>query len=147
VRGHSQARRVLREGGHYLLAIWDAIERNDLSDAAQQALIRFFPDNPPLFMREGPFGYHDPAAIELDLRNAGFKTIEIETVELRSRSPSARDAASALCYGTPMGVEVDERRPGSLKRVFEAVERALRPFETAHGIDARMSAHIVTASE
>jgi ubiquinone/menaquinone biosynthesis C-methylase UbiE len=147
VHGHSQARRVLREGGHYLLAIWDAIERNDLSDAAQQALIRFFPDNPPLFMREGPFGYHDPAAIERDLRNAGFKTIEIETVELRSRSPSARDAASALCYGTPMGVEVDERRPGSLKRVFEAVERALRPFETAHGIDARMSAHIVTASE
>jgi ubiquinone/menaquinone biosynthesis C-methylase UbiE len=147
VRGHSQARRVLMEGGHYLLAIWDAIERNDLSDAAQQALIRFFPDNPPLFMREGPFGYHDPAAIERDLRNAGFKTIEIETVELRSRSPSARDAASALCYGTPMGVEVDERRPGSLKRVFEAVERALRPFETAHGIDARMSAHIVTASE
>ena len=28
VRGHSEARRVLGDGGHYLLAIWDRIERN-----------------------------------------------------------------------------------------------------------------------
>jgi ubiquinone/menaquinone biosynthesis C-methylase UbiE len=147
VKGHFEARRVMREGGHYLLAIWDEIERNELSDAAQQALIRSFPENPPLFMREGPFSYHDPLRIERDLHDAGFETIEIETVELNSRSPSAHDAALALCYGTPMGVEVNEHRPGSLPRIFEAVEEALAPFETAHGLDARMAAHIVTATK
>src|SRR5690349_5198930 len=32
VRGHAEAQRVLATGGHYLLAIWDAIERNPLTD-------------------------------------------------------------------------------------------------------------------
>lgn len=147
VRGHAEARRVLRDGGRYLMAIWDRIERNALTDAAQQALIDYFPDDPPLFMREGPFGYHDPQRIEADLRDAGFSKVQIDTVEKRSRSDSAHDAAMALCYGTPMGVEVDEREPGSLDRVFVAVEQALRRFEGPNGTDAPMSAHIVTATK
>lgn len=146
VRGHSEARRVLHDGGHYLLAIWDRIERNELSEAAQQALIECFPDNPPLFMREGPFGYADPLRIEADLHDAGFETVDIETVELRSRAASAHDAAAALFYGTPMGVEVEEREAGSGQRVFEAIEQALRRFEGAGGIDAPIAAHIVTAT-
>ena len=146
VRGHSEARRVLRKGGHYLLAIWDAIERNALSAATQQVLVDAFPDDPPLFMNEGPFGYSDTSRIETDLHDALFDIVEIETVELRSRSPSAHDAASAFCYGTPMGTELDEREPGSLERVFPLVEQALRQFEGPDEIDAPMSAHIVTAT-
>ena len=73
--------------------------------------------------------------------------MEIETIEKRSRSPSAEDAASALCFGTPMGVEVDEREPGSLERVYPLVEQALRQFEGPDGIDAPMSAHIVIATK
>jgi SAM-dependent methyltransferase len=146
VQGHSEARRVLRGGGHYLLAIWDRIERNPLTEVALQVLIDTFPDDPPLFMREGPFSYSDPYRIESDLHDAGFETVEIESVELRSRSPSAHDAAAALCYGTPMGVEVGDREPGTLDRVFAAVEQAFRRFEGADGIDAPMAAHIVTAT-
>jgi SAM-dependent methyltransferase len=146
IRGHAEARRVLHEGGHYLLAIWDRIERNELSEAAQQALIDCFPDDPPLFMREGPFGYSDPLRIESDLHEAGFGTVDIETIELRSRSPSAHDAAAALFHGTPMGVEVEEREAGSGERVFKAVERTLRRFDGPDGVDAPMAAHIVTAT-
>ena len=146
VRAHSEAHRVLSDGGHYLLAIWDAIERSPLTEVAQQVLIDLFPDDPPLFMREGPFSYSDPTKIEADLHEAGFETVDIETVEKRSRSLSAHDAATALCYGTPMGVEVDDREPGSLDRVFAAVEQAFRRFEGPNGIDAPMSAHIVTAT-
>jgi len=146
VRGHSEARRVLREGGHYLLAIWDAIERNPVSNASQESLIELFPDDPPLFLLEGPFSYSDPATIERDLRAAGFARIEIDTVELRSRSPSAREAAEALCYGTPMGIEVEDREPGTLDRAFATVERKLQAMESANGVDAPMSAHIVTAT-
>jgi ubiquinone/menaquinone biosynthesis C-methylase UbiE len=147
VRGHGEARRVLRDGGHYLLAIWDRIERNAVTDVTQQALIDTFPDNPPLFMREGPFGYHEPARIESDLRDAGFGKVEIETVEFRSRSPTAEDAAKALFYGTPMSVETEELEPGSGKRVFDAVLHALRRLEGPAGIDAPMSAHIVSAAK
>jgi SAM-dependent methyltransferase len=146
VRGHGEARRVLREGGHYLLAIWDRIERSPLSEAAQQVLIDLFPEDPPLFMREGPFGYHDPVSIESDLHDAGFGTVDIETVELRSRSRSATEAAAALCYGTPMGVEIEDRAPGTLDRAFERVVEAFRRFEGPAGIDAPMAAHVVTAT-
>ena len=146
VRAHSEADRVLVQGGHYLLAIWDSIERNPLTEAAQQVLVDHFPDDPPLFMREGPFGYSDATRIKADLHDAGFATVEIETIEKRSRSPSAHDAATALCHGTPMGVEVDDRAPGSLKRIFEEVKESFARFETGHGIDAPMSAHIVTAT-
>jgi len=146
VKGHSEAWRVLDHDGHYLLAIWDRIDRNPLSDVAQQTLIDLFPNDPPLFMREGPFGYHDPMAIRRDLRAAGFGAIEIETVELRSRSPSAEDAATALCYGTPMGVEIQDREPGSLERAFATIKMRFKPFEGPDGIDAAISAHIVTAT-
>lgn len=147
VRGHAEARRVLADGGHYLLAIWDRIERNDLTNAAQKVLIDSFPGDPPMFMTEGPFGYSDTHQIEQDLHDAGFDTVDIETVELRSRSASAHEAATALCYGTPMGTELDEREPGSLERVFEQVEEALRAFEGPNGIDAPMAAHIVVATK
>lgn len=147
VRGHAEARRVLADGGHYMLAIWDRIDRNHLTNAAQKVLIDSFPEDPPMFMTEGPFGYWDTHRIEQDLHDAGFDTVDIETVELRSRSNSACDAATALCYGTPMGTELDEREPGSLERVFDRVEEALRAFEGPDGIDAPMAAHIVVATK
>ena len=146
VRAHSEARRVLRSGGHYLLAIWDRIESSPLTDISQQTLIELFPDNPPLFMREGPFSYADPAMIERDLRAAGFADVRIDTVEKRSRAPSAHDAAAALCHGTPMSVELQERAPGSLERVSQAIEAKFHAFERDGAIDAPMSAHIVTAA-
>ena len=146
VLAHSEARRVLREGGSYLLAIWDRIDRNPMSEAAQQALIDLFPEDPPLFMQEGPFGYHDRGAIERDLRAAGFTNMKIETVELRSRAPSSEDAARALCYGTPMGMEVEDRAPGTLDRAFERVKAGLARFDGPDGANAPMSAHIVTAT-
>ncbi|HVU29165.1 MAG TPA: class I SAM-dependent methyltransferase [Sphingomicrobium sp.] len=147
VRAHREAGRVLKDGGHYLLAIWDRIERNVLSDVSQKTLIELFPDDPPLFIRDGPFGYADPLAIESDLHDAGFDVVDIETMEFRSRSPSAHDAAMAFCYGTPMGVEVEDREPGSLGRAFAAVEQAFSRFETAGGVDEPMAAHIVTATK
>ena len=146
VRGHSEARRVLHEGGHYLLAIWDEIGRNPLSEVTQQTLIDLVPDDPPLFLCQGPFGYSNAADIERDLREAGFSAVAIDTVQLSSRSASAYDAASALCYGTPMSVELEDREPGSLDRAFEQVERSLRAFEGPNGLEAAMSAHIVTAT-
>ena len=107
---------MLRDGGHYLLAIWDRIERNraDRPRPAEHDR-QLFPDNPPMFMKRGPFSYHEPEWIERDLHAAGFDNVEIETVELRSRSPSAaRCRAAALCYGSPMRVElIEEHGPAA----------------------------------
>ena len=44
-----------------------------LTEVAQQVLIDTFPDDPPLFMREGPFGYADTDRIEADLHRSWFR--------------------------------------------------------------------------
>lgn len=147
VKANTEARRVLREGGHYLFAVWDRIDCNALSNLANQSLHKAFPDNPPQFMERGPFSYHERELIERDLRAAGFERIAIETVEFMSRSPSAEDAARALCYGSPMGIELEEYGPGALDAVFEEFKQSARRYEGPNGLEAPMAAHIVTATK
>jgi len=146
VRGNAEARRVLREGGHYLFAVWDRIERNGLSKLANQSMREAFPDNPPQFMTRGPYSYHEPEWIERDLHAAGFTEVAIETIELTSRSGSAEEGARGLVYGSPMGVELEEYGPGALDRVFADLVRTARRYEGPNGFEAPMAAHVVTAT-
>jgi ubiquinone/menaquinone biosynthesis C-methylase UbiE len=147
VRGNAAARRVLRDGGHYLLAIWNEVGRNLATQVAGKAVAELFPDNPSAFYERLPFRYHDTDMIRRDLGAAGFEQIDLETVELRSRAASAREAAIGLTQGTPMRSEIETRGPDALAAATEAAEQALRRFETSEGFDAPMSAHIVTATK
>ena len=147
VKGNLEARRVLRDGGHYLLAIWDAIERNPMSNLTQQTMVEQFPDNPPMFMRRGPFSYYEPEWIERDLKAAGFSEVDIDTVTLTSRSGSADEAARGLCYGSPMRVELEEYGPDALVSVYAVLSKSARRFDGPNGFEAPMSAHIVMATK
>lgn len=146
VKGNSEARRVLRKGGHYLLAIWDKVESNLATCVAGKAVAELFPDEPAAFYERIPFRYHQRTLIESDLRAAGFAEIAFETVELRSRAASARDVAIGLTQGTPMRSEVEKRGPDALARATDAAASALLQFQGPEGFDAPMSAHIVTAT-
>ena len=146
VRANSEAWRVLTDGGHYLLAIWDRLDRNTASHVFGQALATLYPDNPAAFLERAPFGYHDIVTIEADLHAAGFGEVAIETVELRSRLGSAREVAIGLCQGTPIRGEIEPRGPDALDRATEHGAEALRRFEGPDGFNAPMSAHIVTAT-
>jgi ubiquinone/menaquinone biosynthesis C-methylase UbiE len=145
VQGAAEARRVLRDVGHYLFAVWDRIDRNALSRLANESLQRAYPDDPPQFMVRGPFSYYEPEWIERDLRAAGFTEIAIETVECESRSGSSENAARGLVYGSPMGVELADYGEGALDRVFADLSQSARQFEGSDGFAAPMAAHIVTA--
>jgi ubiquinone/menaquinone biosynthesis C-methylase UbiE len=147
VAGNAEARRVLPDGGHYLVAIWDEIERNPLSNLAHSTMQSLFPENPPMFMKRGPFGYGDPERIRSDLQKAGFDDIRIDTVELMSRSASAHDAAYGLTYGSPMGVELAEFGGDALDRTFDIFAAGAQSMEGPDGFEAPMSAHIVTATK
>jgi ubiquinone/menaquinone biosynthesis C-methylase UbiE len=146
VLGHAAARRVLRDGGQYLLAIWDHVERNHATMVAGRAVADLIPGEAGRFYERIPLRYHDRTIIERDLRAAGFDQVMIETIELRSRAASARDAAIALVQGTPMRSDIEEVAPGMLEAATDAAERALRQFEGPAGFAAPMSAHIVTAT-
>ena len=147
VLANAEARRVLRDGGHYLLVIWDSIDRNLATKVAGAAVAALFPDDAAAFFERIPFRYHDRAAIEGDLRRAGFAAIDFETVELRSRAPSARDAAIGLCQGTPMRAELEKRGPDALEQATQCATQALRQFEGPDGFNAPMTAHIVVATK
>jgi len=145
VRANAEARRVLRDGGRYLMVIWDSVQRNPGSDEIGAAVAALFPDNPPHFIDRTPFGYSDLGLIEHDLLAAGFTDIELETVEKRSRAPSARNLAIGMCCGSPLRNEIEERDPALLDRAVDAAAAALAPWEGPEGFDAPMSAHLVTA--
>jgi ubiquinone/menaquinone biosynthesis C-methylase UbiE len=147
VKGNSEAFRVLRDGGSYLLAIWDSVDRNLATRVAGRAVADLFPEQAAAFYERVPFRYFDKTQIEDDLNAAAFREVRIETVELMSRAPSARDAAIALTEGTPMRSEIEKAGPDALPSATDAAEAALRQFEGPNGFEAPMSAHIVTATK
>ena len=147
VKANLEARRVLREGGRYMLVIWDRIEHNLATATAGRAVAELFPIDSARFYERVPFRYHDVGQIEQDLLAAGFTDIEYETVELRSRSNSSRDAAIALVQGTPMRSDIEQIDPAMLDRATDAAAEALRQYEGPDGFDAPMSARLVIATK
>jgi SAM-dependent methyltransferase len=140
VLAYREARRVLRPGSRFLFNVWDSLAHNPVSARMGDAVAALFPDDPPSFYRRVPFGYHDTAQIEADLRAAGFADIAIETVTRVSRV-DARAAAIGLCQGSPMGNEI-EARGGDPAAVAATAAAALASVD---GTEMPMSAHVISA--
>ena len=145
-KAFAEARRVLRPGGAFVFNAWDRIEENEFADVVTQALATLFPADPPRFMARTPHGYHDTAAIAADLANGGFATApDIRTVARRSRAPSPRHPAIAICQGTPLRNEIEARGPG---RLGEATDVAAEAVARKHGngeVAAKIQAHVILA--
>ncbi|WP_367849630.1 class I SAM-dependent methyltransferase [Rhodoferax sp. WC2427] len=145
VAGYAEARRVLRPGGRFVFNVWDRIEENAFADAVTQAVATLFPQDPPRFLARTPHGYHDTAQIGEELRRAGFHHVQIQTREKVSHAPSARDAATAYCQGTPLRNEI-EARDASLLPL--ATDRATQAIASRHGtgpVAGKIQAHVIVA--
>ncbi len=145
VQAYREARRVLRPGGRFVFNVWDAIARNEFADAVTQSLTTMFPGDPPLFMARTPHGYYDPDAIRAQLREAGFAAIDIDTVEERSRAPSAQDVAIAFCQGSPLRNEIEARRPGGLEEATAVASAEIARRFGDGPIEGRISALVIAA--
>ena len=145
VRGHAEARRVLRDGGPYLCVVWDRLENNLASDIVQRLVDSRYEEDPPRFLARTPFGYADPAAIERDLQRAGFGKVEIETLRLESDPVEPADAARGLVAGCPLRGEIEERDPGGLESVVQAAADALGALGSGAQFRSTLSAHLITA--
>lgn len=145
VGAYREARRVLKRGGLFLFNVWDSLAANPASAALAKAVADLFPDDPPSFLGRVPFGYSDVKRIEKDLAAAGFEEVAIETVAKRSRSADPADVAVGLCKGSPLRSEIEERDATRLDEAVEAAATAMQPFVGEAGLDAAMSAHVVSA--
>ena len=144
VRGYSEIRRVLRDGGTFLFNVWDRIEDNEFADVITDALVALLPSDPPSFMRRVPHGYFDRELIRQDLRAAGFTaTPNFETVTRRSHGVSARNVAVAFCEGTPMRNELEARRI-PLDAASDAATEALTNAFGRDAIEGKIQAIVVT---
>ncbi len=146
VAGYAEARRVLRQGGRFVFSVWDRIEENDFADEVTHAMATMFPHDPPRFLARTPHGYHDVALIRHELNRAGFTDIIIETREAVSLAPSARDAATAYCQGTPLRNEIEVRKPGSLQRATDLATAAIAAHHGDGPVAGRIQAHVITAA-
>ena len=146
VAGYAEARRVLKASGRFVFNVWDRIEENAFADDVTNAVATVFPHDPPRFLARTPHGYHDVALIREELKRAGFTDIAINTHEKLSRAPSARDAATAYCQGTPLRNEI-EARDASLLQL--ATDRATEAITSRHGagpVVGKIQAHVIVAA-
>ena len=141
--GYREARRVLKPGGHFIFNVWDRLDASPVAQTVANAVAGLFPDDPPGFFSRVPWGYHDTARIEEDVRSGGFDHVAIETVQKRSRAGSPREAAIGLCQGTPLRAEIEAR--GDLQRATNVAEEALANAFGPGPIDQPMSAHVIIA--
>ncbi len=146
-RAFSEARRVLKEGGHYYFNVWDQILNNEFADVVTQALVEMFPSDPPLFLARTPHGHYDVSLLQEQVKAAGFAHVGIESVDARSKAPSAREAAMAYVQGTPLRNEVEARAPARLEEATARATEALAKRFGTGAIDGRTRAYVVTGEK
>jgi ubiquinone/menaquinone biosynthesis C-methylase UbiE len=145
VRAYSEARRMLKPGGHFFFNVWDHICENEFADVVTEALATLFPENPPRFMARIPHGYHDVQRIRDDLTAAGFGEISFEAVNKISQASSPRDPAIAYCQGTPLRNEIEAL---DASRLEEATKHAAQALAVRFGngpIEGRIRAFVITS--
>lgn len=141
--GYREARRVLKRGGPFIFNVWDRLSESPIAEVVFEAVRGLFPDDPPGFFTRVPWGYFDANQLREDVSAAGFEHVAVDTVRMRSRAASPREAAIGLCQGTPLRAEIEAR--GDLTMVTEAAAEALARRYGSGPLEDSMSAHVITA--
>jgi ubiquinone/menaquinone biosynthesis C-methylase UbiE len=144
VGAYREVRRVLAPGGTWLFNVWGPLEANNGSAEIDRAVRELLPEPKPDFIARTPFGYHDEATIERELREAGFTEIAFELVELVSPPGSAQLLARGMCYGSPLANDLAARGGAWQEKAYDAALEAAKRAEEEGAL--RMSALVIAAS-
>jgi len=124
VASFREALRVLRPGGRYLFNAWGTQAQNPFARIAHEAVMAFFPDDPPGFYLV-PFSYADRDIAIADLRGAGFCDATCETLALQKHVHDVGALAHGLVFGNPLIDEV-RQRGGDPETLVSAIEARFR---------------------
>lgn len=143
---YREAHRVLRKDGTYFLSVWDTLESSPFFAVVTEAVAAAFPQDPPGFFRRTPYGYHDVPVIAAALAQAGFSNVSSDKVTFPSRAPSAEYVAMALCQGTPLRSEIEQRAPNGLEEITEVARRAVEQSFGKGPVETTMRAILFEAA-
>jgi len=136
--------RVLKPGGTFVFSLWDSYAHNHLIRTIDDTLSSLFPKSRPPFF-DTPYGYHRIDEVKALLEETGFGDIEISVLPRVSRCQTARQVALAYILGTPVCIQIAERREPTVEEVVKIVERVIRETYGASSICAKMQAIVFKA--
>lgn len=136
VIGAAEALRVLRQGGRYSVAVWDAPPRNPFFTAWMGALGEFMPMPPPNPTAPGIFRLAPPGELERVLRSAGFTDIVVESRPIEMTYTSLDEYWQIQTeLAAPLRTAMATLAADDIGRLKIRVFDALRPYmrgETIH---------------
>jgi ubiquinone/menaquinone biosynthesis C-methylase UbiE len=144
-KAYREALRVLKPGGHFIFNVWDNIEENQFAHLVAESVESLFPDDPPMFLKRTPHGYHNRQAIRHELEKAGFSVAKCETITFRSCASSPSHPAIGYCQGTPLRGEIEARGASRLQEATDAATEAIAAQFGTGAIDGKIQAHVFSA--
>ena len=136
--------RVLKPGGHMVVAVWDSLDNNPAYSAAVGLLERTA-GRPAADALRAPFVLGDRKDLAQLFADAGVASADITTHNGSAQFPSIRVMMEADLRGwlPVMGVILTEDQISS---IVKDAEQTLRPWAAADGgVTFPLSAHLVTA--
>ncbi|MGE0820587.1 MAG: methyltransferase domain-containing protein [Candidatus Binatia bacterium] len=136
--------RVLRPGGHLVVAVWDSLEHTPGYAAVVKLLQRLFGDAVADSMR-APYVLGNTQTLRSLFAEAGISEVTITTHEGTARFPSLRSWVYTDVKGWTAADMIDE---AGFDRLLAEAEHALQSFVTGEGTVAFSApAHIVTTTK
>ena len=124
VAGLSEMSRVLRDGGHLAITVWDSMDRNPAVAVMKSVIDQVFENDPPRFL-EIPFGMHNTDDVRRLFESAGCDEIDIAHIEAQIRVDDYTGPAKGFITGNPTLLEIEERSNTSVDDVVKAAATAL----------------------
>jgi ubiquinone/menaquinone biosynthesis C-methylase UbiE len=146
VAAYREVLRVLKPTGRFVFNAWDRIEENEIAHIVTEALVAHFRDDSLRFFARTPHGYSDPDVARRELAQAGFSSVQTETVPHLSRAGSAREVAIGVCQGTPLRNAIEARDANALEAATDVAVNAIAARFGSGPISAKMQAYVITAT-
>ena len=119
-RALRELHRVLREGGRAALSVYSPIERTPGANAFVLALDDVVGRDASRIKR-GEHSFTDPTQLEILLRESGFDSVDVQTVEQTIVFPSVLDYVRFQLLATPMTVLLKDRTETERQAIISSI--------------------------